>query len=180
MSRVRGLFILITVVLSTACSDDNPFRQVAGPDDEIPDADLVIRNFTAEGYTRTSTLWKLEARSAYMFHDEEKTRLFNIDLTYYEGSNRGTEVSGKRGILDNKTGNLRIEGDVKVVSANGRQVLAENMNWVDEKDLLMTDAPVKILFPEGDVITGQGLEADNNLNRLILHGGSGFHPAGSE
>lgn len=169
------LLLLFLFMIFTACKEQAEFVPVPTNDDRMNGAQVVVHNFEARGFTTEKPLWVLKSKEAYIFHEQGQTIAFDLDIEYDSGEDETTRVTGKKGTIDNKTRTLKIEGDVEVVTSTGRELYTEYLTWFEDKQVLFTDAHVKIIMPEGDTIEGEGLKADQKLNRMVLKGGRGFH-----
>ena len=166
---------LIFMAIMLHCSKSDSFYLVKDMAEKMDGANAVVRNFTALGYTAKDKVWELIADEAYMYSDTDLTYVFTVDLDYYKNGKKSTKVYGNKGLLNNREGTLRIDEEVRVFSSNGRKLYTDYLTWYDKEQVLDTDAPVTITFPEGDVIKGVGMRADQKLEKWVLKSGRAVH-----
>lgn len=166
------LFAVITLTCSPTHKQDLNNNEI----DRLIGADAVIQNFTAQGFRDSGPVWGLQAKQGYVFTKEKTTHLFDVSLQYFQTQDGKTTVTCDETVMNEKEQTLLLTGNVIVKSANGRVLYAQELLWREKEQLLVSEKPVKITMPSGDVIQGNALTADNRLNRLTLKAGRGFHP----
>ncbi len=138
-------------------------------------ADAVIHSFEAHGYSSEHPIWHLRSKEAYIFQKDGLTHVFGVNIDYYGSDGKvSTFIKGEKGLLDKNKGTMRIEGNVEVVSQNGKKLTSDYLIWFDKEKKLKTDAPVRIETPEGDIIRGRSLIADQKLDKLVLNAATGI------
>ncbi len=119
--------------------------------------------------------WELWAQDAYNFKEDGnwiledvKIRLFGADNIYYD-------VTGKRGQIDPKRENIRIEGEVNTLTSNGYLLKMNDVVYKSDTKVMTSDSKVQMLGPEikGEsrlVLTGDGMNTNMETNEVrILH-----------
>lgn len=136
-----------------------------------------IVDFHVEEYKGKALSWDLRAERAYLLRNNSGTILNNFKLYYYENGRLSNEVKGEKGVLDSNKKTLSISGDVLVSSGSGRKIYAENALWSENTGKISSQDPVKIVLETGDIIKAGAFEADQDLEKIILKRGYGYHPS---
>jgi len=139
-------------------------------------ADAVLSQFTTSSYRGQYLDWVLQAKSAWIEQFKELTMVNNLEIQYYEKNQPTTLLKGDSGIFDSKKGTFEVNGNVSAESPNGRKLVTDKLTWYGKSRILATPSRVVITTAEGDKITGQGLHADQMLNKIELYHGKGYHP----
>lgn len=159
------------------CQKQAPFKELRGPADRHDNADAVIRNFSATGFQGVDQTYNLTGDEAYLFQQANVTRVYKVVIEYPEkGEKKPTIITADEAVVDNPSHKTELRGNVSVKSPNGRTLECKDLVWDQSKQVLNTEAAVKIVMPSGDIIEGVGLSADQKLNRLVLKRGKGLHP----
>ncbi len=169
------IILLVFLITLPTCGPEKNTNQ-----GEVADrrrgADAVLNHFTAQGFNEAGPQWNLKADQAYIFSAKKLTYVVKVDLVYFQGKEGKTLVTCDEADIDENEQTLLLRKNVVVKSDNGRVLYAEELLWREKEQFLVSEKPVKITMPSGDIIEGQALTADNRLNRLTLKAGRGFHP----
>lgn len=175
--KAKKVLTFIMLGLFLFCQKQSPFRELQGPLDKLENADAVIRNFLATGFQGAEQAYTLAGEEAYLFQQINVTRVYKVVIEYPEkGEKLPTIITANEALVDNPGRKTELRGDVTVKSPNGRTLECKDLVWDQSKQVLNTEAEVKIVMPSGDIIEGVGLSADQKLNRLVLKRGRGLHP----
>ena len=141
-------------------------------------ADVIIKNFIVESYKNNKVSWSLKSKEAYIQNETDKTYLFIVDMLSYgneAGKKTTTHLISDKGLLDKKADTFYAEGNVVVTSSNGRKLYTDNLLWFRKNSSFETNAPVKIISPNGTVIYGIGMTADMNISKINLKHSTGIY-----
>jgi hypothetical protein len=59
-------------------------------------------------------------------------------------------------------------------------IYTEKLFWNSEQEELTTDQPVKIIYPNGEIIRGTGMKSNGSLSRIVIYHPVGIHPPEKE
>jgi len=146
------------------------------PDTGEPAAvDIMIHDFTAEGYKKQKINWTLKADTSYVIYADSKIEMKNIRLVYHENPRDTSVITCQNSVMNRVTNDLTLKDDVKVKSSNGRELYTEVLYWNSKNEELFTDEPVKIIYPGGEIINGKGMKSDGSLNKIHIYKPVGVH-----
>jgi len=171
----KTLFILALscfLILNSCSKEEIGFEKT----DDLPEKknnDIVIHKFKAQGSNENQILWNLVSKKAFVNKITGIVDLQSVDLRYYNKKGQHTRIQSKRGSLDQEKRIMILTKKVHVTAHNHRQLFTEKLTWNEPQKLLTTKARIKITFPNGDKLTGQGLRADMSLNKILILGGKG-------
>jgi LPS export ABC transporter protein LptC len=93
------------------------------PNGEIRSGHLVETD--ASGHRR----WQITADDVALADGGQVVHLRNVHAIFYDADGSAMTVSGARGVYDTRTKEVRMSGDVHGVSANGRQIFADQLMY---------------------------------------------------
>ncbi|MDH5716038.1 MAG: LPS export ABC transporter periplasmic protein LptC [Spirochaetia bacterium] len=168
--------LLIILIFFNSCNQKSNFVPVKESSDKIQNAELVIRDFTAQGFKFEKADWELFAKEAYIIKNKKIIYIFNPFLTFFENE-KPVFLRAEKGIVYTDDHLMEVENKVMVTNSEGKRLETESLIWNEKKKLLTSDKYVKITFPEGDTFEGIGMTADSKLDKIILKEAKGYHPA---
>ena len=133
--------------------------------EKLPDA--TIENVRYSGSKGDEREWELEADRAEHTKDSDLIVLTMVKFLYFTDNKLISTLTGKEGTYSESTGDIRIRGNVKVVSTEGYRLSTEALDYSTETKLVTTDERVKI-STDGLVITGKGLEMDVDGGKITV------------
>jgi LPS export ABC transporter protein LptC len=132
--------------------------------------DLVLRQIHLVETRGESTLWEVWADQAEIREQEGLSVLSRVSkpvevvLYFTQGRLRCT---ANRALIDLKTKDVRLEGEVVARSDQGAQVETESVRWIAASRRLVTDQFVTVT--RGGLMTrGRGMEAETSLERVRI------------
>jgi len=172
--HIKALFLIFLFFFS--CSRDVEIKYVTDnltrkernrKKENVPE--IVVHNFKDRCTKDGKLLWKLAADKAYIFSSIKRIRLFDIMLFYYK-KDRSIDafVSSDRGVIGVDDQDLSLFGNVVVKSRNDTILKTEELHWCDDIKKVFTDKFVYIKKNNGDIITGYGMIADIDLDKVIM------------
>jgi LPS export ABC transporter protein LptC len=165
MRKIRLIQIAILVLLlGTACSRDE--SSAPAPAAEVPDQ--IIENstitFSEEG-VRTAAIFA-EYVEVYERKDLKKAKKLVVDFYDQEGTHTSV-LEADSGVIQERQQKFEALGNVVVTTEKGIKLLTQSLRWNPKTSKIVTDDFVTITKGE-DVITGYGLEADEELKDLVI------------
>ncbi len=113
--------------------------------------------------------WQIETARLHTGDDPELMLMTQVEAELFQGERRKFRIVGKEGQYDGKRKILTLRRDVQVHSEDGYLVLAELLNYNDQKRTIWTRKPVRITGRNMD-IRGQGLAYDLNRDSYEVSG----------
>ena len=157
------LGIVIFLLIST-CGKEEP-KAPEFPQD-VPDQ--VMENttitFTEEG-VKSAVIYATYLE-VYEKLDLKKAKGVQVDF-YDQDGNHTSVLVADSGLIQEKRQNLEALGNVVVTTEEGIKLETSSLRWDPQKRKIMTDDFVKITRKK-DVVTGYGLEADEELKHLVI------------
>lgn len=91
--------------------------------------------------------WELFSQSAQSYQNNSVWDLENVKLLFYNEEKQTIKLTGKKGTLDTKTKNMRIEGDVEIETANGYIFSAPYVEYDSSLRLIFCSRVVEVKGP---------------------------------
>ena len=165
MKILRSYSLLFLIISCDRGSNTKPiFINEEPPDDQS----IVVKNFSVDGYSSNRLEWRLKGEKAYIHSLSHDVRIFTPILRYWNADQKLTRVYAKFGNFQEQKRTLYIKKHVRVISHTGRRLYTDHLYWDQNKKQITTRAKVRVLMPDDSVINGKGLQADINLNRIVL------------
>lgn len=143
------------IVLLTGCDMPLPSQNFR--------PDMLINNYKTTSFKNGNIEWILEAQKASYYYDEKRTIAVKIVLNYFKEDKEAAEVKADRAIIYTDTMDIDLIGNVNMTSVTGNMLWTQKIKWNNTKAYLENDEYIKIKRKNGDIIEGEGLKADYNL-----------------
>ena len=155
---------IVIFLLFSACGKEEP----KAPELSLDVPDQVMENttitFTEEGVKSAVVSAKYVA--VYEKLDLKKAKGVRVDF-YNQKGNHTSVLAADSGLIREKKQDVEALGNVVVTSEEGLKLETASLKWDPRKRKIVTDDFVKITKKE-DVITGYGLEADEDLKHFVI------------
>jgi LPS export ABC transporter protein LptC len=164
--RRLGFFALSALsALSAACEEAGvrPTATVQAADS----ADQVLEGFshyvTNEGIRRS----RVEADTAFFYEPTQITELHNVKVVFFDIKGaEGSTLTAKRGTYRWQDGSMQANGDVVVISPDGRRLTTETLRYENATNTIMTDKPFS--FDRGtEHLEGNSFRSDPDFKNVI-------------
>jgi len=166
-NRILWLIILITIFYQ--CSNSSLFDgKVTGDSNVEKIPDVVLYNFSYRFTDGGKLVWILYSKKADMFLDEQITKVKEVHLIFYKDNQEDSVIDSKYGEVNEKERILSAISNVILKTSDDTKLYTDILFWDDKRAKLYTDAPVKIIKPNNSIIEGIGMDADKNLERLVI------------
>jgi LPS export ABC transporter protein LptC len=171
MPGVRLLFIGIpALVAGMFVSCKNDLDKVAAVEVQRAAPDRITTGaeylFTDSGMVRN----RLRAgRIAEWSTEPQRTELTDgVELVFFRPDGaQGSVLTSRRGLIKPAEKRMEVYEEVVFVNEKGERLETEQLTWDQDSAKVRTDRPVRIVRG-GDVIHGQGLEADEDFSRYTI------------
>ncbi|MDH5173968.1 MAG: LPS export ABC transporter periplasmic protein LptC [Elusimicrobiota bacterium] len=160
------MFAFLIILGLSSCGKEKPEETKMSGEKSFPDQ--AIENFTLTHTNQGEKEWELEAERAEVYEKEGKTIVHKLKLKFYEQGKITSVLTGRRGEISSPSGDMEVRGDVVVTSEKEKMTLKTNsLKWDARRNRIVTDDFVR--QEKGDtIVTGQGLESDPELERLVI------------
>ena len=164
MNTAIKTFSVLLLALILGCSQSTTSDQQIGtadstslPDSELSDAKIYLYN---RGQVKTEIL----AQRILKFVDLDSTMAYGVDVDIYDSTGKSTtRIVGDSGVIRETKGRVDIYGNVVVIADDSIRLESDYLYWLSATEKIQTDAFVKITIGEDMVVTGWGMEADQDL-----------------
>lgn len=164
---LAGFIVLLTVLLVLVVANNMRRTEIAVVKELVrSEDDLAMKQLN---YTETRDgvrKWTIRAESAKHNLKLESAQLKNLTLTVYNPAASDLSVTSTSGELDLKNRQVWLRGDVVFRAASGEKVYTDELLFNDDKKLVQTDSPVR-LVADGYTISGTGMRF-NLSNRILV------------
>lgn len=170
--RAAQAVVVLSLALAAGCSD--AYREIK-EDVREPDATIRITDFVRESVAVDGRrAWIVRAKEAFLFQDGEQMErivAYDFSFTQYDENNRPADLLiADRGEVDYNSDLIRLSGNVRYDSANGRRVTGESMEYDRLSQIASSDGPLTIIDRASTVRCERGAEIDNENNRQVCRG----------
>lgn len=163
--KITLLFCLAII----GCTDSNnsPAKITAEFDSiNLPDSELRIAQI--KFYKKGNMTSEILADKIVKFDDEDSTLAYTLDIKILDSLGTATTtITGDSGIIKEVQGAVQIYGNVVVRTEDSTKLETEYLWWNSYTNRIKSDAFVRIT-KHGDIISGWGLDADNQLNSFKI------------
>lgn len=160
------VFTFLIIVSLSSCGKEKPEKPKISDKKSFPDQ--AIENFTLTHTNQGEKEWELEADRAEIYKKEGKTIVQKLKIRFYDQGEITSILTAREGELRSPSGDMEVRGDVVVTSEReGITLKTESLKWDTQRKKIVTDDFVR--QEKGDtIITGQGLESDPELEKIVI------------
>lgn len=159
-----GLLLFFFVGCGTDIKEFSKKRRINLPDMELED-------FTVEQSYKGTLDWRLRARYAEVFEKSDIMNIDDIEIQFFKNKelrrDQDVKVRAKYGVMNITTKDLKLKGNVYLVTDNGLEMWTEELNWDNKKKKIETKKDVKIKR-DGSIILARGMESSPDLEDIVL------------
>lgn len=160
------LIQIVVLIMFLTCACDREESNAPGLPVDVPDQ--IMENstitFSQEGI-RSATIFA-EYVAVYEKLDLKKAKKVLVDFYDKEGNHTSVLVADS-GVIKERKQKFEALGNVVVISDEGTKLETQSLRWDPEGAKIVTDDFVTIT-KDKDVITGYGLEADQELKHFVI------------
>ena len=160
------VFTFLIILSLSSCGKEKPEKPKVSDKKSSPEQ--AIENFILTHTNQGEKEWELEADRAEIYKREGKTIVQKLKIKFYDQGKITSILTARRGELHSLSGDMEVRGDVVVTSEEeGITLKTESLKWDAQRKKIVTDDFVR--QEKGDtIITGQGLEADPGLEKVVI------------
>jgi LPS export ABC transporter protein LptC len=165
--RIDSTIILILLSSIVIGCSKTEYPREKGVDANIPDASLEDATIILSRDGKKEAV--VEARHIDRWETKDSTEAKIVKIILYDslGIGRST-LTGKRGLLREKSARFSIYGDVVGVSKDSAVLKTQSLFWNPDTKKITTDDFVEINRKNGDIIKGWGMIADRDLQNIEI------------
>jgi LPS export ABC transporter protein LptC len=113
--------------------------------------------------------WELTADKIEIDPNTQNADLTNIKGVFYRENGGKIDLTAVHAVVDNKTHDIVLDGDIKAVSSDGAAFAAPKAKWANGDKHVYASGGVKLTRPD-TVITGDEIDSDDNLEKVRVIG----------
>jgi LPS export ABC transporter protein LptC len=168
----NGLYTILLsfALLGAACNSDHGAKNSDGtPIDSSTRPDSEVRGAKIYLYDEGQVTTEIMATKIRKFEANDSTMGYELDISLYDSLGRvSSKIVGDSGVIREDAGHLDIYGRVVVISEDSSRLDTDYLYWDQGTQKLRTDSFVKITDIDGNILTGWGLEAEQNPTRYRI------------
>lgn len=104
-----------------------------------------------------------------VYEDKKYTLLDGVKIDFYDDNSEHTsQLTSKRGRVEDDSQNMYAIDSVVAVSDSGRTLLTDELIWINKTKKIRTDKFVTILDKD-EKIEGYGFESDQSLENYVIY-----------
>ena len=144
-----------------------------GKRDQAKAQSTILPSQIIEGFKLTETkegklVYELLAETAWVYEDSNRIEVANPEVHFFNPEQeRFSTLFARAGTVNTKTSDLVARGDVRVSTRDSTFLETDSLAWHNKEQVVLTDAPVTMRSPKGDV-SGVGLVSDAGLKRIEI------------
>jgi LPS export ABC transporter protein LptC len=160
----RMAFILLLAAGLSGCSKIGDQPTDKGPKRELPLAEY--RDTTIlDMYEGSRLSWVLKTKYLVKWPRTEMVRARPVDLVVYDTLGKVlVRVTSDSGAVDEGISFLVASGHVHGRSEKGVDITSDSLRWNKAINQISTDARVRVISEDGDILTGKGFISDAKLD----------------
>ncbi|MFQ5455889.1 MAG: LPS export ABC transporter periplasmic protein LptC [Nitrospirota bacterium] len=165
-----SLIAMIVISLLFLLFFDSKKRKINLKDQIVFDADIGIEDFSFFQNENEGIKWKIAAKKARVFKEDEKIVLTGIKVQFNPSEDLAINFEGEEGYIDTETKDFfvkRLKDKMKINLSNGYTLYTNSIKWEKSKHIITTDDTIHIIGNTID-ITGKGLIANAVTRELIV------------
>jgi LPS export ABC transporter protein LptC len=156
----RALILLAAAIVCGCGGGDNP----APVSTDSSGLEREIKDFSLTESREAVPVWELHARTAWRIPNDTRTHLEDVDLLFFDQDGvQDSRLTARKGVVDEKTGQMTATGHVRLISTAGDTLSTEELSYARNKDTVTGPGFVRISKPDR-VLTGWDFDAKPDLS----------------
>jgi LPS export ABC transporter protein LptC len=157
-------WIIMLAALLSGCAKIDPAKDDKSPSRDRPVAEY--RDTTVLDMHDGSHLsWKLKTLHLVKWPKSDLVRAEPVDMVVFDSLGAPLIwVTADSGAVDEPMNFLMAKGHVHGKSRKGMDLQTDSLRWNRAGNHVSTDARVRVVSEDGDILTGKGFVSDANLN----------------
>lgn len=130
--------------------------------------DIILTDFIYTSSVLTNKVWEIRCVEAEKYEEQKMFLFKDIELKMFQNNKVQSVLTAKYGVVNYLGRNVTARSNVVLVTSDRSRLYTSSLTWDDGRKLLRTDDFVRIVRENGDVITGYGLEMDQNAQEIVI------------
>jgi LPS export ABC transporter protein LptC len=126
-----------------------------------------VREMSLIAQIGSAIAWHVFAQQATFSEAAQRTVVQQVSAMIFPDTADAWHLTAARGVLDSATGDMAIEGQVRLQHRDGYTIETDELRWQAAGRRLYSEAPVTMRSASGS-ITGTGLRSPVDQHRIIL------------
>lgn len=122
--------------------------------------------------------WELTAEKIEVEPGTENVTMTNIKGTLYKENGQKLALTAQHALINNKTHDISLDGDVKAATEDGATFAAPQAKWLSGEQRFYGSGGIKVMRQD-TVITGDQVESDANLEKIKVSGNAHIRKGGA-
>lgn len=114
-------------------------------------------------------LWQIGAEFIEIDVATKNTTMKNIKGTFYQANGGKIDITAPGAVLDSKTKDIVMTGNVHAIASDGTTFTAEETRWSGQQEYFYGSGNV-LLTKDETVMTGDKIESDANMTKVKIYG----------
>ncbi len=155
---VSGALSVFLVYVLAMNAESVPMSERTSPLNAVERADAKISEFVFTQSNKDEVQWKIAAKHARLFEQEQQAVLNDVDVTLYGENGKELSVSGEEGTFDIATKNFSLSNKgvpLVVETRGGYTIYTNHLMWANDRKEISTSDAVRIVG-HGVEVTGRG------------------------
>jgi LPS export ABC transporter protein LptC len=163
LRSIRGVLLTLLVVISLGgglgCREEGSVNQVQ---DEKGTPDQILWSFSTTSSDSGKLSWIFKAAEAQIFSKTKIVEATGVRVDMYdEGMVVNSTLDSDSGVINRRSGDMTVIGNVSVVSAQGHHLVTEVLHWDQGQEIFENDVYFELDIGP-DHYTGVGFISDLN------------------
>ncbi len=167
MKKILAIVVPALLLCLPACEERPPEESNKSARLDIPDQIITdSETYLTRGNRRTGVI---RAETLMVYSSKDTTLLYDVEIEFYDttGALSSTLVADS-GRITNNSKKFSVFGDVRGRAVSGKKLLTDSLRWNAESDMIETEGFVRFIRDEADTLSGDGLEADAQLENVRI------------
>mgnify|MGYP003586628721 CR=1 FL=1 len=114
-------------------------------------------------------LWDLKADKIEVSADAKTITFFQLTGLYYQSPTETITITSKEAVMDTKTNEFVMKGEVKAVAADGKTFRADIIHYLKKENKFQGRGNV-MLTKDDTIVTGNQIDSDSKFEKVIIKG----------
>lgn len=114
-------------------------------------------------------VWEITADRMVMDSVTQTAEIENLHGKFFQEDGKVLELSGDKGVYNQQTKDVHVEGNIVVLDGDGAKMTSENLDWTGAEELLTASKDVKI-FREDVRAYGDSAMSTDGFNHFFMKG----------
>jgi LPS export ABC transporter protein LptC len=123
-------------------------------------------------------VWEITADKIEVDPQTQNADLTNIKGIFYKEDGQKVDLTALHGIVNNKTHDVELDGDIKAVATDGATFIAKKAKWIDATQHFSGSGDI-VVKRQDTIMTGEEMESDVGLKKVKVSGHARIQKGGT-